>query len=260
MKIDWTDNTAPDGTPNREFRIRRDGARDITGACWMPADPTPGKTLVCFGHGASGDRYQPPIASFARRISQDHGLPVLSIDGPVHGLRAQGDGGRDAFWPEFTRDAALDDMTADWTVAIDAIQALPEVGKGKLAYWGLSMGSIFGFPLIASRDDVIAAVLGLFGIQDSMGRAPFPHVEAFERAAASITCPVLFMMQLEDELFPREGYLRAFDALASDDKRILANPGLHPEIPVEDLNYALDYLVATIEGRRGDRKAARTAE
>lgn len=242
--IEWNEANDPAGDPTREFRIGRQGKRDVTGAIWLPADAAPGKTLMCFGHGASGNRYQPPISHLARRFVREAGLPALSIDGPVHGLRQVGEGGRKAFFPEFQRETALEDMTADWTQAIDAVQSLPEVGRGKLAYFGLSMGSIFGIPLIASRDDVTVATLGLFGVQDS-----FPHGDEFLAAAGKIACPLLYLMQLEDELFDREGYLTIFDAFASQDKRLHANPGLHPEIPAEEIAFAFDFLVSHIEGK-----------
>jgi hypothetical protein len=56
-------------------------------------------------------------------------------------------------------------------------------------------------------------------------------------------------MQLEDELFDRAGYLAIFDALASDDKRLHANPGLHPAVPYEELDASVDFLRAHLEGR-----------
>jgi len=241
--IEWHDTQDPTGAATREFRITRTGKRDITGAVWLPERSGNLNTLMCFGHGASGDRYQPPICHFARRFTGEPAIPVLSIDGPVHGLRQVGAGGRDAFFPEFRREDAMRDMTEDWSVAVDAVLQLPEVNAARLAYFGLSMGSIFGFPMIASRDDVIVAVLGLFGVQDS-----FPHGDESIEAAAKITCPVLYLVQLEDEIFSREGYLKAFDALATKDKRIHANPGMHPEVPAEELEFALDFLLRHIEG------------
>lgn len=253
--IEWNEASDPAGNPTRELRITRDGMRDITGAIWLPQNLEPHKTLVCFGHGASGDRYQAPISQLAGRFIREAGLPVLSIDGPVHGLRQVGEGGRKAFFPEFQRDTALEDMTADWTEAITTVQSLPEVGTGKLAYFGLSMGSIFGIPLIASRSDVTVATLGLFGIQES-----FPHRDKFIAAAKKIVCPLLFLMQLEDELFSREGYLKAFDTFESKDKRLHANPGLHPEIPAEELNFAFDFLVSHIQGTAKRRVVKPLAE
>ena len=51
-------------------------------------------------------------------------------------------------------------------------------------------------------------------------------------------------MQLEDELFDREGYLTLFDAFASEDKRLHANPGLHPEVPAEEIAFVVEFLTS----------------
>ena len=53
-------------------------------------------------------------------------------------------------------------------------------------------------------------------------------------------------MQLEDELFPRDGYLELFDAIAATDKRLHANPGLHPEIPQEEIDFAFEFMSARL--------------
>ena len=92
----WHDAKDPSGRPTQEFRLETTRGRDVTGALWLPENgPQEGlqKHLVCFGHGASGNRYQPPIAHLAGRFIELE-MPVLSIDGPVHGLRQQGEGGR----------------------------------------------------------------------------------------------------------------------------------------------------------------------
>ena len=240
--IQWTDAKDTRDNATKEFRIRRDGMRDITGALWLPDAPVEGKTLICCGHGASGNRYQAPISDLAERFV-DANLPVLSLDGPVHGLRQVGDGGRTAFFPEYQRDNSLIDMTDDWTCAIEQIQS--EFAIAKLAYFGLSMGSLFGLPLVASRGDVTVSVLGLMGVQQN-----FPHGETLLKAAADIKCPILFLMQLEDELFNREGCLQIFDAFASKDKRLHGNPGLHPEVPSEEIDCTFDFLLAHINGTK----------
>ena len=84
-RIQWNTATDPGGASTREFRIIRDGKRDITGALWLPEMTGKRDTLICFGHGASGDRYQRPICYLAARFVKETGLPVLSLDGPVHG-------------------------------------------------------------------------------------------------------------------------------------------------------------------------------
>ena len=253
----WHDAKDPSGRPTQEFRLETTRGRDVTGALWLSENgPEEGlqKHLVCFGHGASGNRYQPPITHLAGRFIE-LGMPVLSIDGPVHGLRQQGEGGRTAFGPELARQTCVEDMIDDWQIAITEAQGHRDVGITPLAYFGLSMGSIFGIPLVAARDDMTVATLGLLGIS---GR--FPHGNEVMAAAANITCPLLFLMQLEDELFERRGYLELFDAMASDDKRLHANPGLHPEVPTEEINFSFDFMVAHLGGSGHQSPATRMAE
>lgn len=253
-EITWSTASDDRGHETLEFRLTREGQRDVTGALWLPAEMVNEPTLMCFGHGASGDRYQAPIPYLAAKCLAA-GMPVLSMDGPVHGLRKEGPGGRESFFPEFQREDAVIDMVEDWRLAILAAQERANVGACKLAYFGLSMGSIFGIPLVGHRDDVLVATLGLVGLQDN-----FPHGDALMDGARNVTCPVLFLMQLEDELFNRDGYLAVFDALASADKRIHANPGLHPEIPAEEVDFAFEFLIGHINGTRERRVVNPLAE
>ena len=232
----WWEATDAAGGSVREFRIPRAGTeRPITGALWAPEGETGDVPLVLFGHGASGDRYQAPICHLAHRLA-DVGCASLSIDGPVHGLRQVGPGGRTAFGDEMRREGFVDDMVADWHAALDAAKG--KVAVGQIRYFGLSMGSMFGVPLLATLPEVKAAVLGLLGTTGAGAQLG----ERLVADAAQIRCRLLFLMQLEDELFPREGCLGLFDAFASDDKRLHANPGLHPEVPAEEIDCAFDML------------------
>ena len=234
----------------REFDLDRDG-RLVSGVLCQPAKPVAGAPLVCLGHGASGDRHQAPIPWLAKRLVSEHGLFALSIDGPVHGRRQVGAGGREAFWPEWKREGSVEDMTADWQFALDFAQAQPEVGAGPVGYWGLSMGTIYGAPFVASEPRISAAVLGLMGIT-----GPEHYQPRIQRAAEAITCPVFFLVQLQDELFSRESCLALFDALATKDKRLHANPGLHPEVPMEELHACLVFLTSRLAGDQPNREAA----
>lgn len=246
MQIDWSDSTDSAGHATREFVLH--GVRKVTGAFWLPV--TPGSTLICFGHGASGDRYQAPISDLAGRFVAA-GYPCLSIDGPVHGRRKVGDGGRMAFFPHYQSEASVTNMVEDWNDSVAIARDL--LGECSLAYFGLSMGSIFGIPFVASRQDVKVATLGLLGVADQ-----FPHGDEILSAADKINCPLLFLMQLEDELFDRVGYLRVFDQLNSNDKRLHANPGLHPEVPAEEMDFAFSFMTSVIEGAREAPAVANT--
>ena len=66
---------------------------------------------------------------------------------------------------------------------------------------------------------VRAAVLGLLG------------VHGLGETAARVSAPVEFLLQWDDDLVPRAEGLALFDALASAEKTLHANPGKHGEIP-----------------------------
>ena len=235
-QCEWWPANDPTGRSVREFRLARAGSeRPVTGALWSSEENGSAAPLVLFGHGASGDRYQAPICHLVARLART-GCSALAIDGPVHGLRQVGVGGRQAFGDEMRRANFVDDMVADWQAALTATRN--ETGVAEIGYFGLSMGSMFGIPLLAELPETKVAVLGLLGTTAVGG----PFAERVRSAAAAITCPVLFLMQLEDELFPRDGYLELFDALASADKRLHANPGLHPQVPGEEIDFAFDFL------------------
>jgi dienelactone hydrolase len=72
---------------------------------------------------------------------------------------------------------------------------------------------------VAAEPRVRAAVLGLGGSPE------------LAESAARITVPVQFLVQWDDERVPREQSLALFDALASAEKTMHANPGKHGEIP-----------------------------
>ena len=243
--LEWLGASSP-GAPT-DFRIDAGHARPVTGAVWLPPSPGPETPLLLCGHGASGDRYQAPVPYLAKRMARERDIAVLAIDGPVHGLRHVAPGGREALAVEMQRDGAIEDMVRDWHDALEAVRRDTGVGGGRIAYFGLSMGSIFGIPLLASGVAAHVATLGLLGTR-GLGRA---FGERLARDAAMIDMPVLFLMQLEDELFNREGCLELFDALGSGDKRLHANPGLHPEIPAEEIDFAFEFLARRLEGDVG---------
>ena len=133
-------------------------------------------------------------------------------------------------------------MVDDWQRALDFIQAQEDIGVGAVGYWGLSMGTIYGAPLVAAEARFRAAVLGLMGVS-----GPDHYRPLIEQAAADIDIPVLFIMQLEDELFSRPECLALFDAISTQDKRLHANAGLHPAVPVEELARTLSATSAAAE-------------
>jgi dienelactone hydrolase len=129
----------------------------------------------------------------------------------------------------------VDDVIADWKATLDALQKLPELGVGKVGYWGLSMGTMFGLPFVAAEPRIAVATLGL------MGTGVFGEGR-LERDAADVTCPVLFLQQWDDELIPRENGAALFGAIASTDKRLHAHPGAHAAVPPEEFTCTETFL------------------
>jgi alpha-beta hydrolase superfamily lysophospholipase len=228
----------------RDFRLETSD-RLITGALWLPENHSASTPLILCGHGASGDRYQAPIPHLAKRFLAI-GAATLSLDGPVHGLRQVGPGGREALAEAFKRPELTDEMVSDWLGSLATVREVVGLENNPLAYFGLSMGTIFGIPTLAAAaaEDIPfrASVLGLAGTSGVVGFLG----ERLAKDAAAIEHPILFLMQLEDELFDRQGYLTLFDAIGSSDKRLHANPGLHPEIPSEEVDAAFAFLSARL--------------
>ena len=66
-----------------------------------------------------------------------------------------------------------------------------------------------------------------------------PHLA---EAAARVTIPVLFLLQWDDEQVPRESGLALFDAFASREKSLHANPGRHADMPMFEVESSLRFL------------------
>lgn len=223
---------AAKGVRERDFVVtRRD--RHIPGVLWTAADDDRPRPVVMLGHGASGSKREDYIVALARGLVRHQGLSAFAIDGPVHGDRRT-DRGSVAGLPfadfaqRWSADPGLiDDMVGDWRTTLDDVQALPEVTEGPCGYWGLSMGTIFGLPVVAAEPRVAVAVLGLMGIAG-------PTKDRFAADAPAVACPLLFLVQWHDELFHRDLAFALFEALGSTDKRMHVSPGMHGEVPAEE--------------------------
>lgn len=216
------------------------GGREIPGALWTPAGPSEAPAaLVLLGHGASGSKYESYVRKLGRSLAADYRLAAAAIDGPVHGSRRQdGDGGTRAmldFATAWSSDPGLTDrMVEDWRRTLDALLGLPGI-TGPVGYFGLSMGTIFGLPFVAAEPRITAAVLGLMGMTG-------PTSERIRLAAPRVTCPVLFLLQWADELFARDKALELFEAIASSEKTLHANPGPHGAVPERELAESARFL------------------
>jgi hypothetical protein len=60
--------------------------------------------------------------------------------------------------------------------------------------------------------------------------------------APGVTIPVEFLLQWDDELVPRDSGLALFDAFASGEKTLHANPGRHVAVPAFELESSLRFF------------------
>jgi hypothetical protein len=193
--------------------------------------------LVLVGHGGGSDdahKHSGYIVSMAGLLAQ-RGIASLSIDGPGHGERAsfsfQGD--HDEIERAWVGGGGTPGVVADWRAALDFIEA--ERGARPTGWWGVSMGTMMGVPVIAADDRIRLAVLGLMGIWAEIG----PDLE---RLAPDVTCPLRFLVQWDDERIPRQTCFDLFDRLGSTRKTLHANPGPHSGIPRFEFESSADYL------------------
>ena len=228
------------GMTERQFELDVEGRR-VPGVVWCPAHGRPGpRPLVMAGHGATHHKGIEYILALAQLLVGRHDFAVAAIDGPGHGGRRPPHVDEiqafSNFLTEWSRPTSTDDHVAEWRAALAALRQLTEVGDGPLGYWGLSMGTIYGLPFVASEPRMQAAVLGLMGLVG-------PSRDRLELDAKTITCPVLFIQQWDDQMMPRECVFDLFDALGTLDKRLHAHPGEHSAVPAEEVRFSVDFLV-----------------
>ncbi|MBQ1162123.1 alpha/beta hydrolase [Streptomyces sp. A73] len=232
--------TSSDGVREQPFTLG-----EIPGVLWTPEDSVGTRPLVLMGHGGGQHKQAPGILARARRFVTECGFAVVAVDVPAHGDRpkveeydrivtenqARVEAGEELAQLMADFQALVARQTVpEWREVLDAVQQLDHVGAGPVGYWGVSLGCGLGIPFVAAEPRVRAAVLGLGGV---LGQA---------EAAARITVPVEFLVQWDDERVPREQSLALFDALASTEKTLHANPGKHGEIPGFELESTLRFF------------------
>jgi dienelactone hydrolase len=241
----FTCRTSSDGVTEQSFVLG-----EIPGVLWTPQQSSGNPPLILLGHGGGQHKAAPGIVSRARRFAAA-GFTVVAIDAPNHGdrpkdeefsriaaqMRAAIADGRDAVELVVRMHNYLAaQAVADWQAVLTAVQRLDQVGEGPVGYCGMSMGCGLGIPLIAAEPRIRAAVLGLLG------------VHGVAEDAARITVPVQFLVQWDDQIVPRDQSLALFDALASTEKTLHADPGNHGDVPSFEVDSWLRFFERHLTG------------
>ncbi len=225
----WTaDATQVGAVCERDFTVERQG-QTIPGVVWHPPGAVGPQPLILMGHGGSGHKRSANMTRLGQIFAGEYGWWAAAIDGPVHGGRGPVTDPTDpAYRQMWQRPDVVQDMIDDWRTTLDALSALSAVDAARIGYWGVSMGTMFGLPYVASDPRVRVAVLGKAGMYGTSVQRSGIDIY-FKAYASKVTVPVLFAMQWDDERFARDGQLELFDNLGSRDKRLHAYPGQHAD-------------------------------
>ena len=227
----FTTETSADGILERDFTLG-----EITGVLWSPAAGARHAPLVLLGHGGGLHKKTPPQVARAHRYVTTHGYTVVAIDAPGHGDRprtAVDDQARTDLRRAMTAgdSATVAAVSAqygitlarqavpEWRATLDALRQLPEIGtEAPIGYGGgITLGTGIGIPLTAAEPRIRAAIFG----------GGFVVHERLLEAARRITVPVQYLLPWDDEHVDRQSALGLFDAFASAEKTLHANPGDH---------------------------------
>ena len=187
----------------------------------------------------------PGIVARAHRLVTTFRFAAAALDAPGHGDRpktvkdeqlAAGIRSRVAAGEPIgayvARDQAerAEQAVPEWQAAVDALQELDCIGGGSpVGFWGVSLGSVIGVPLVAHDSRIAAAVFGLVG------------AETLRESASRVSVPIQFLLQWEVQI-SRESGLALFDAFGSTEKTLHANMGGHMGIPAFELESAASFF------------------
>ncbi|MEC7763240.1 MAG: alpha/beta hydrolase [Pseudomonadota bacterium] len=228
-----------DGVRRRRFRGDV-GGRQVPGVLFSPDEVEGPRPIILFGHGGSQHKEDPGVVEYARRWIEEYGLNVGAIDGPIHGeRRADGQSGP-AVQAEFrdvwaTGNGRIDEMVEDWRATIDFLVGQDAINGDKIGWFGLSMGTAYGIPLIARDPRIGCALLGMWGLN-------FVNSARLGEDARKVTIPCAVQMKWDDQFFTRDGQCALFDRIGSTEKTLKAFLGGHVPPEGEQLEDLFGYL------------------
>jgi alpha-beta hydrolase superfamily lysophospholipase len=229
--VHFTAETSSNGVVERDFIVG-----EVPGVLWSPGSGSDRSPVVLMGHGGGLHKKTPALVARAHDTVTTWGFTVVAIDAPGHGERrrtaqdekaradlrqamAAGQAERVASISARYGAALAERAVPEWRSTLDALQKLPEIGTGApIGYGGgISLGTAIGIPLTAIEPRIVAAIFG----------GGFVVHRALIEAARRITVPVQFLLPWDDEHVDRQSALALFDAFASKEKTLHANPGDH---------------------------------
>jgi dienelactone hydrolase len=227
-QVEWLREETSEEWTERPFLLHRLRG-DVPGVLWSPLTTEPQGTALLF-HGGSGHKRSERHVRMGRWLASSAGLAVIAVDGPYHGDRVAAPMAPSVY-QQLIADEGIERvtarMTADWLETVSVLAGLRLADASRVSVFGMSMGVRFGLPVAAALGGRLrCAVLGKFGIRQAAPLHPGLCAPGLMITAAhAVSAPVLYHVQWDDEIFPREGQFEVFDALGSSDKRLAARSG-----------------------------------
>lgn len=226
------------------FSTEVDG-RQVPAIVWTPGGTRARAPLLLVGHGGSGHKRSQLVLDVMQPLVTTHGFSVAAIDGPVHGARRTvfdaGTAVRSEFRDLWTRGGSIDPMVADWRATLDVLTGMDTIDASTIGWYGISMGTAYGLPLVAAEPRIRCAVLGMWGTSRA-------GTERLVADAPAIDIPVLFQRKSEDEFFTPEGQAELYERLGSRDKRLQDYPGGHTDPAGAQLDDIVAFFVRHLQG------------
>jgi len=223
----------------RDFFTHAQG-RQVPVSIWMPQKTSQSLPLILVGHGGSGHKRSQLVQDVATKLLNDFEVAVVAIDGPVHGSRREifndGPAVRQEFRDLWSSGVSVDPMVADWMSCIDYLCQIPEIDATKIGWYGISMGTAYGIPLVARDQRIKAAALGMWGTC----REP---AQRLKEDAAKIEIPVLFQVKEQDEIFTPQGQQELYELISSRDKTWKSYHGGHTDPKDQQLSDIVQFLM-----------------
>jgi hypothetical protein len=203
----FNSESTSNGVLEREFLID-----DVPGVLWSPVPATTPAALILMGHGGGLHKKAQGLVARAIHLVTTRGFHVGSIDAPGHGDRPRSSG--DTQW--------VDDMQ----------QSLPDIDPERpVGYTGMTLATEIGARLAVADSRIGAVVLGSAYAS-----------EALMSFARCITVPMQFLLPWDDREIDHDSAFALFDAFASKEKTMHANPGTHAQVPWFEAEDSANFL------------------
>ena len=228
-----------------DFTVRR-GAHVVPATFWnAPAATAAPPPLTLLQHGGPLHKRHERTEWLAERIVAGTGGAVLLIDGPIHGARRADQPDimemLGIFKAFYVSEGGFDGMVADWRDALDAVLDRGWADPGRVAWFGVSMGTAYGIPVCAAEPRIKAAAMGMWGVD-------WGQEDRLLADARAMRTPTLFQIKTGDQIFAAAGQRALFDALGSPDKALRTHEGGHDLTAPGQLEELLGFIVARAFG------------